>query len=110
MRRSPVSAYADTGDRVMNASDHMKGVEAPAGNVAGREAPAGKIGACFVLIAHNPPKVAKTLIFGRAFFKKLAGCGAGPTYTAFLFCQAFFFGPTASKEKSVKRAFLAGYG
>ena len=44
--------------------------------------------------------VRPNLVFGRAFFKKLAGSGAGPTETAFLFCKAFFFVPFASKKKA----------
>ena len=45
--------------------------------------------------------VRPNLVFCLAFFQKSErGVGAEPTDTAFLFCQAFFFVPFASKKKA----------
>ena len=41
------------------------------------------------------------LVFARLFQKAARVRGEEPRVPAFLFCEAFFFGPSASKEKSV---------
>jgi len=50
-------------------------------------------------------------VFDRPFFKKVAGRGQSPrrarrreTFSAFLFCQAFFFAPEVSKKKAGKES------
>ena len=47
------------------------------------------------------------LVFCLAFFQKSErGVGAEPTEAAFLFCQAFFFVPFASKKKAPNKYWL----
>ena len=77
------------------------------------EAPAGKIAACSLVSEHDHTRVSAKIIFGQAFFKKLARWSRGGSALAaasesslhgISFLQSFFLCAYSVKEKSVKRA------